>query len=53
MKNYSKPMMNVISVMSNADISATFAGFEGFGDFSSSNIESYLANSDNLGNFKK
>lgn len=53
MKKYLKPTVYVVSVMSTADISSLFDGFESFGEFSNANVESYLANSDNLASFKK
>lgn len=46
-------MMSVISVLSSDNMAASFSGFEAFGSFSSENIESYIANSDNLGNFRQ
>ncbi|MBR7110699.1 MAG: hypothetical protein IKC83_02375 [Clostridia bacterium] len=53
MKKYFKPTLNVISMMSSDAISFEFTGFESFGQFADTNVESFLANSDNLGQFKR
>ena len=53
MKQYFTPAMSVISVLSQSQIAATFAGFESFGEFADSNIMSYTANSATIGNYKK
>ncbi len=53
MKKYFKPTLNVISMMSSDAISFEFPGFQQFGEFSETNVQSFLTNSDNLGQFKK
>ena len=53
MKKYFKPTLNVISMMSSDAISFEFPGFEGFGEFADTNVQSFSANSGNLDEFKK
>lgn len=53
MKKYLKPVLSVVSVMSDMQIAATFSGFESFGSFSEDNITSYTVNSGTLGTYVK